>query len=340
MKPIVRAGVAVAMACGVAAWGEEPVTALQAQMLEKPARFESWDQRFDFLHHNVPLHLNAQTYRADTMFLDEGAPLAKKQPKTALRLGIYVEAKDDQGYQMKFDPDFEVDVSLPNLESTWKVFVKGSENDELPGTDPTERERGAQIGLRKPLETLHINLDAGVKARWLPEAFAKAEWRPDWYSGKWRWSPRQRVYVESGDGFGEVTSLTGLRWFGARDDGVFQTVSAAKWTEQTDGVEWEQSLKIGRVLSLLDESRRGQSSVGATDARRGYGLRYSIFGHDNGPFLIDRHRLTFLYRIPAYKQWAFLDIMPELEWVNEDNWDTAPGIRIGLDLLFYGDGEV
>lgn len=306
-------------------------------MLPKPAAFDSWEQRLEFLHYNVPIILNAQTYRADTLFLADGVTPVKEPPRTQLRLGIYVEAKDDEGFEAKFDPDFEVDVSLPNLEHTWKIFVQSAENDELPGVDATERDRGAQVGVRRQLEGYNINLDAGVRATWLPEAFAKAEWRPDyWVAEKWRISPRQRVYVESDDGFGEVTQFQLLRWFGATKQGIFQTVSAAKWTEKSDGVEWEQSVKIGRAIGLLKEQKRGQTNVKSEDATRGYGARYSVFGHDDGNFVIDRHRFTLLYRFPIHKDWIFMDILPEVEWKDEDDWDIGPGIRVGFDALFWG----
>lgn len=310
-----------------------------ARMLPKPPTFDSWSNRLDFLYHNVPLVMNQQTYRADTFFLAEGATLVQEQPRAKLRLGLYVEAKDDSGFTTKFDPDFEVDVSLPNLENSWKIFVKASENDELPGTDPTDRERGAQVGVRRQLDRYHINLDAGVKARWLPVAFAKAEWKPDWFAGKWKISPRQRGYYESDDGFGEVTSLSLLRWFGDRNGGIFQSVSAAKWTEKSNGVEWEQSVKVGRALSLLNEKQRGNANINSGDAKRGYGVRYSIFGHDDGASIIDRHRVTFLYRKPIHQDWLFMDILPELEWVNEDDWEIAPGIRVGIDALFWEGSE-
>ena len=324
---------------GSPAWSEVKQSAeehrARAGLLPKPAQFDSWSNRLEFLHHNVPLVMNEQSYRADTFFLAEGAILTEEKPRAKLRLGIYVEAKDNQGFEAKFDQDFEVDVSLPNLENVWKVFVTAAENDELPGTDPTERDRGAQVGVRRELDDYDINLDAGVKARWLPVAFLKAEWRPNWQVGQWKISPRQKGYYESDDGWGEVTSLSLLRWFGENRGGIFQSVSAAKWTEKSDGVEWGQPVKIGRALSLLDEKQRGKSSVSASDTRRGYGVRYSLFGHDNGEEIIDRHRITFVYRKPVHQDWLFMDIMPEVEWKNEEDWDFNPGIRIGFDALFW-----
>lgn len=308
-----------------------------AQRLQpKPAVFTNLEHRLEYLHYNVPIILDAQTYRADTIFLAEGQAPVSRPPKAQLRLGIYVEAKDDQGFELKFDPNFEIDVTLPNLEHNWKVFVQSMENDELPGVDPTERERGAQVGVRRSLDDYHINLDAGVRATWLPEAFLKAEWKPDWYLEKWKVSPRQRFYWQSDDGFGEVTQLQLLRWFGERKQGVFQSVTAAKWTEESEGVEWEQSVKMGRAYGLINEAKRGKTNVSSEDATRGYGMRYTLFGHDSGEFVIDRHRVTLLYRFPLHKDWIFMDVLPEVEWKDENDWEFNPGIRIGVDCLFWG----
>ncbi len=306
------------------------------ELLPKPETFSSWGERADFLKHNVPLQLNSYTYRADTMFVPPDARV-DEQPSSRFRLGLYLEGRDQGGIELRFDPNFDMDVELPNLKNRWKVVIEGSENSELPGTDPSDRERGAQVSVRRAMDDFAINTDAGVKFRWLPEAFARVEWNPKYRLGKWLLTPKQKIYVESDDGFGEVTSLSTLRWMGGDNRWVFNTVSAGKWTEDSQGWEWEQTFKLGYVARMMHEEKRGKSMVSAGEGIHGIGMRYSLFGHVDGEAINDRHRLQFIYRRPLYREWVFLEIVPGLEWENDEDWDMIPKLRIGLDMLFWGD---
>lgn len=306
------------------------------QILPKPARFDSWSQRADFLGHNVPLKLSAETYRADTMFAQPGVEL-EKNATTRLRLGIYTLLEDRQGFSLRFDPDFDIDVSLPNLEKDLKVFITGGNNDDLPGTDPANREKGVQIGVSSRLiDSLPIHFKTGVKLRLPPVGFLRANWAPVYRLGEWNVLPNQSGYYETDDGFGEVSSLIFTRWLGGRKNFMFKSSSAGRWTENTQGWEWEQMFAIARILKMTDESKRGNRNLGERDMLTGIGMRYRVKGHINGSSSLDLHSLVIAYRFPFYKDWVFMHIGPQIEFNNETDWDAVPGLRIGLDMLFWG----
>ena len=171
--------------------------------------------------------------------------------------------------------------------------------------------------------------------KWLPEAYGEIKWVPIWSAGGWRFHPQIKGYWESDDGFGSLNSFMFYRWFGRRDRGMFRSTSAGRWTEDTRGVETEQTFALGYVPELLQSKSRNRS-ISAHDAARLVGVRVSTFGHNDGETVVDRYRLTFAFRFPLYKNFIYAEIMPELDWRNENDWKAVQKIRFGIDMLFWG----
>jgi hypothetical protein len=316
------------------------------EIWEKPATFDSWGQRFDFVQNNFTAEMQGYIDHTDRVFIKDSADL-QPIPNSRFRLGTYLELEKDEGFKLRFSPDFETDIKLPNLEHKLNVFLDTATSDELPGTTPTDRDPGFNAGLRKA--TRYFNFDAGVKVTWLPELFTRVDWRPVWRAGGWRFYPVQRFYWESEDGYGSVSSLAinkliGKRW-------LVKSASAVRWREEANddetppedpdaffvgnrGFEWEQSLTLGYVHKLISIKDRGQV-INFDQAALATGVRASCFGHTEGEYAgADVFRVSFGHRRPIYKNWIFINIVPEAEWHKEFDWQFVPKIRIGFDVLF------
>lgn len=306
--------------------------AAMARVDPKPARFASLDERLDYLHDNVPRRLHEPVRTVDEYFAVD-PDQREVVPQTKLRLRFFTEMVQGDDFDLGLEPDFELDVELPNLKNKMRVFVETARENSLPGTDLGEREdNGVNIGARRMFEDAAISADAGVRVRWLPEAFARVSWRPDWWVGNWKITPEQRVYWESDDGFGELTSLRLQRWIGEHHGGVFQSTTAGKWTEKDEAYKWEQTLRLGRIRALLDEDKRGRN-IGFDDTARAYGIRYSVFGTEG---IVTEHRVQIGWRAPLYQKWIFYEVAPGVEWKEEDDFDIAYRLNIGVDILFWG----
>lgn len=309
-----------------------------SDLREKPATFDSFSDRMDFIHDNLQLSLQQHVVMVDTMMLSNKNERIETPP-SRFRLAPFVTIKQDSKTEFSIDPSFDMEIDLPNLEREWKVFLQSSRDDELPGVDRNEREQSSQIGLRSVRK--YIRTDVGIKLRWPPVVFARAEWRPRWSYGHTAIQPKQRIFVESGQGIGSLTSLTIHRWFGANNNMFWQSVSAARYaSEGTDGVEMEQSLKLALVRKTLESKWTWRTVMGADDMARGHLLRYSLFARANaGNEQIERHRITYTYRKPIYKKWIYLEVAPGVEFRNDNNWDPVPQITVGADMLFWGSYE-
>ena len=279
--------------------------------------------------------LQGQVTRADALFAEtEREKLAITNSSFELKLNVEIEYNEE--LQVKFDPDVSADLYLPNLERRWRIFVDTLEPGALPGTSPTDRVRTLFTGLGRVFhQTDWSKFDArtGVKWRWPPIPFARVEYGHLLRSDRWSLFPRQRVFWLSDDGFGETTVLQADYWLTRRL--IARSDTATTWSEESRGLEWEQSISLGYVM-------KGN----AKDLRHALGARISAFGHyEDSRNNVDTYRLALLYRRPFFRDWMFIKFVPELEWVKDDDKleegedeRLIASFRVGLDI-FVTPGE-
>ncbi len=152
--------------------------------------------------------------------------------------------------------------------------------------------------------------------------------RPSIKWDNFRFIPQQKVFwFSDDDGFGGYTSFM-LDWL-PKDELLLRSVSAARYTEATDGIEFEQSFLIGF-------STKGTFK----NLDRGHGIKLSAFGHKSGSFVMDSYRIAYIYRRNIYKKWLFIQFGPEVSFYDEEDWDASPGFRFGFDVLFWTPEEL
>ncbi|MDD5523083.1 MAG: hypothetical protein PHI84_19875 [Kiritimatiellae bacterium] len=298
---------------------------------QSPVSEKNTTSILDSIHDRIFLRLQRNINSFDHFFAKYPAD-AMEIPISRFRMGLYFVTEDDEDLETRFEPKFEVNLKLPNLKDRWSIFVDSLRDNELPGVDPTESETVLNAGFRHVYDKINIHTDLGLRWRNEPVGIARVDWRPKYSIGKLTMYPRQRVFYETQEGFGEVTAFTANRWLGKN---FIRSVSAAKWTEHTDGVEWEQSAILGHVHRLIEEDKTSDL-ISDEDVARGLSLRYSMFGHNSTEERrIDRHRLTLIYRHPMFRKWIFLQIAPGIEYRNNNEWKCVPSIQIGFDTLFW-----
>ncbi|HMO05110.1 MAG TPA: hypothetical protein PKC67_13560 [Kiritimatiellia bacterium] len=300
--------------------------------INRPSVFASTQDRLDYLAEQVPNRLQNQMQSFDARFAGEGDPVIVHPPMDELTMGLYTRTLVGDKTEIELKPDVNLDVDLPNLERRVSLFVESSSSDDLPGRDKLEREDdGWTVGARSKKNIWDISTDVGVRAKWLPEVFARAAWKPTWAWGTWKWNFEQRVFWESDDGFGELTTLGALKWF-AGNRWVYRQNTSGKFTEASDGYEWEQTFMIGRPITLFDESRRETGrAIGAGDAIEGYGARASVFGSDDAT---DQYRLLATYRWDLYQRFVIGEVRAGPQWRDSEEWDTEYRVDLGVELHF------
>lgn len=315
-------------------------TDFQQPILEPPRKLKpppipvirSFPNHMDNIHDRAYLRLQRPVNSLDNFFA-KNKNEKLQIPMSRFRLGTYLMVKEENDQvSTRVEPDFEADLNLPNIEHRFGLFINSFRSEDLPGVDPTERRSSISLGLQNVWESLHLHSSIGARWRGEPVGIAKTEWRPKYSIGKTTIYPRQKIFYETDNGYGEITSLILNRWFGKN---FARLVSAGKWTEQTAGVEWEQTFMLGHVIKLIEE-KANTDIVANDDVARGFGIRYSIFGQNStAKHVIDRHRLTLTYRHPLYRNWLFFQVAPGIEWKEDSEWAPIPSIQFGIDTLFW-----
>jgi len=300
----------------------------------RPGEFASWGARLDYLNVNVHKRVSEPFRLADEQFVDPKSAVPPA-PTTRFRLGVFGEVLEGADSDFEIEPDFDLDVELPNLERKLRVFIGTERDDDLPGRAPTEREDSAlAIGARRWNERLNLSTDLGVKTRIPPEAFARVSWKPQYEIGDWGFRPEQRLFFTTEDKWGELTSMRWSRWLGEQDDALFVSTTSGKWTDESDEYRWEQSLRLVHILSLLDETRRGRIA-GTEDIALGYGVTGGVFGERD---TVNTYRASLTFRAPLYQRWIFWELNPGLQWDRDSDFDTAYRITGGVAMYFWGVG--
>ena len=321
------------------------------QIAPKPPYFDTLTERLDYLHTNVQQRVSKPVRTADEYF----APDAEQRvavPDSRLRLGIYAEFVRGQSLDVAFKPDVDLDVALPNVEKRLHVFVQSGREDDLPSRTLSETANaGLTLGARRLVEDYNISLDAGIRTTWPPRAYTRATWNQMYEFEQWSFRPQQRVFFDTRDKLGSLSTLYVDRWLGKGHEFYAGSISSAKYTPFLDhdtisadtnspdayiayegDLAWEQTFRLGRVRKLIEE----RAYVGAYERRNiasGGDVSVSIFGTDSH---IDTYRITVGMRRPLYQEWIFWEVEPGLEWTAENDYDTAFRITLGVDMLFWG----
>lgn len=292
---------------------------------EKPNKTEDLKKTIDALHKTTIDLFQDAAFKTDNILTpDEGidpAPLNKS--RFSMAIGFKLE--DNDGPSLKLDIDLKSDINLPKTKKRLGVFLDTTAPDELPGYEPDEGENNLYAGLRTAIGRSSLpfgTFRVGVKVRVPPVAYTELLFR---HHMTWRQLlilPQLKGYWFSDDGFGEIATLT-LECLPTANT-LANSVTAVKWGETTDGIEWEQSFLFGYRTGR--DFKRSPQSIS---------VKCGVFGHKRGTNIIDLYRVSLLYRKAIYKKWLYFEVGPELDFKNENDWDPSPSIRIAVDMLFW-----
>lgn len=245
--------------------------------------------------------------------------------KTALRVA--------QGNDSNFRAILRAKVRLPQLKNRLQLMISSEEDDknvepsnardgnirEAVGL-PSARFRagGGFIGLRwTPLTGLEdtLQFSAGIRAKLPVRSFVSARYR---YS--YAYSPRaliratQSVFWEDDNGgFGESSRLDWEYLFNQRT--VLRLNGMGTFSQESEGVDWE----------------TGASLLHGLSAKKAISLNLSTKGVTRPSTWLKEKRISILYRQNIYKPWLFVEVEPEVSWIQE--FEDSPTERVGAIIL-------
>ena len=232
---------------------------------------------------------------------------------------------------------YRINLRLPHLEEKFKYDYyqdhndpekekKKKKNSSFTLTEAEKRERSRQNGMNE-LELLKkdtlftgwiFNSDIGVSAAIPPKLVTRARVRKSFVTGTLiNRFVEQLTYATGVDGLTEETQLNSDHIY--NQDLIFRFVNSKTW----------------RVLHKEFRTNHGPTwlyRITENDAFN-YGLTMQTV-IDNSTWYVDNYRLGVNYRRNLYKQWAYFDIIPGLDFPKIWSFRRTPFITFQIELLF------
>lgn len=299
------------------------VQAINAENTDEPLDF---NQRLDFAHDAAYTRFQRLVEATDNRYARKDREL-KPVPAAPFRVGLSSTAIDrSDGVDVSLDLDFDVSLRLPNIEDRLRIFVTSSDLDESPRVagEDTDLRAGLRYQLRR-----YVNFDIGVKADLPPVAFMAVKWSREYQLGRWDFYPFAKLFAETDESIGYAAAATFDRWSGRR---LLRSSTYVKWRNDRDKTEWSQSLVFAYAEQLIVPDRYG-SYLRAHDIGKGVAVHLLASGLDaHGA---NYYEVGVMVKRQTANPWLFWFVEPLVRWDREYGWDTDPGIRIGLDALFW-----
>lgn len=126
------------------------------------------------------------------------------------------------------------------------------------------------------------------------------------------------------------TGLIFDRRFGAAT--ILRSSSYAKWRADRGSTEWTQAFLLARAEELLVAERYGRM-VRSRDLARAWGTQLLATGAREDH--VDYYEASLFYKRPLRQRWLYGYVEPLVRWDRKYDWHPDPGIRIGIDVLFW-----
>lgn len=286
-----------------------------------------FNQRLDAAHDELYTWMQGVVQATDHRFAAKDREL-KPVPAAPFRISLTTETINrSDGLDFGLDANLDMSLSLPNIEDRLRIFVTSNELDE--SANDSRNNSRLRAGVRYSLLD-SLDFDVGVQLDLPPVAFASVSWRREYALGGWDFYPLAKVFMETDESFGYVTAATFDRWSGRH---LFRSSTYAKWRDDRDKTQWSQSFIYARAHELIVPERYGYY-LKADDIGHGWGVRVLASGEDTSE--VTYYETGVFYRRPvARHKWLYWYVEPLVRWDRKYDWNTDPGIRVGIDMLFW-----
>jgi hypothetical protein len=297
--------------------------------LESPPEPEE-ETSVDIAHDYVSLKVRDSAQWFDTFFDDPNFIAEDASTRLRVRTDMYVSQKDEE----KFSANFNLKLHLPKLSrklnNQTSLLLGGDETLDDFGSDESNSIDNAfndaiddpTIGIQYFLllkEKYNVDLTAGVKLSGL-SLFAGPRAR---YvktlseNSLLRFVERLRWYTD--DGWDSRTRIDYDRSIGRKY--LFRQTFDARWREErrnTDG------FRLLFATSLTERLSKQQAVA----------YRWNTVFKTEPHALADSTVFLVQYRRRIYRKWLYYELLPQLAFQDEHDWEANPGITLRLEVVF------
>jgi hypothetical protein len=301
---------------------------LPAEAAESPTVAAEPASHLDRMHDRTYRWLQGVLSKSDAHFGEElDAPIVV--PLSPLRVGLAAQMLHrPAGWRLAGTPDFDATLELPNLKERYRLFISsgnlpGSPRTAVSGRDPLLA--GVRVEPKK-----NINFDLGIHLKLVPSVFTAVRWGPGYNLGRLQVFPYAKVYVETGLGAGASGGLTLERHWGRW---IARSSSFTDWRRNAAAASWTQSFVAGYARAVIRQRRYDLLATG-NDLACGAMLGLTVSGDRASQ--ASAYEATLLIKRPLHGGWLYGYVEPLVRWERAGNWHPDAGLRVGIDVLFWG----
>jgi hypothetical protein len=276
---------------------------------------------------------NFAANRLDSFFATERADdeFGRTRLRIRSRYDIRERARGDQSNQ------YRINLRLPHLEEKFKYDyyqdhaddpnAKKKKKKSSEFLTPSEKRERARLRDMNELEVLKkdtlftgwiFNSDIGVNASIPPKLITRARVRKSFVTGTLiNRFVEQLTYITDESGLLEETQINSDHIY--NQDLIFRFINSKTW----------------RVLQKEFRTNHGPTFLQRVteDDAFNYGVTMQTV-IDNSTWYVDNYRASINYRRNLYKQWAYFDIIPGIDFPKIWSFRRTPFITFQIELLF------
>jgi len=288
---------------------------------ETAAQENAEPTRADRAHRYVEGKVSATANWIDSFFDDPNRVAEDASTRIRFRPEVFFQAKRDVKFRLKL----AAKIRLPKLSRKASLVIGGDDGTGDFDNSLEDSLEDPSIGLQffgKQGEFVNTSLTAGVKLN-DPALFAGPRVRylkPLGERSQFRIIQTVRWFTDNG-----WDSRTRLDYDHVFENGLFlrQTVDG-RW--RADRHE-EEGFRT-RVSTILTQR---------LDQRSGLQYEWFTIFHTEPDSHVDSTTLAFRYRKQFKRDWLFYEVVPQIAFEDEFDWDPNPGIRFRIEIIFGED---
>ncbi|MDG1753243.1 MAG: hypothetical protein P8I03_16545 [Thalassotalea sp.] len=275
------------------------------------------------LHESISNSVYQSAIWFDQFFLDENTEQSAPRTNARIRIGWEPKARD----WSEIDTRFRIKVKLPHFKD--KIDLILSDDDDLDQSNlPLDSARVRQESNEESFAAAVRFTHRKEKNRLLEsrlgisggDIFVKARHkrRYTWdNTHSFRLEPSLYYFLDDGLGAKLLLEYD----YQLNKNSQLRINYSVRGSEAFSGIRWKHG------FYKLTQLEQNAATI----------LGLKVEGERNGEkgFVIDNYTLSYRYRFNALKSWLYFEVEPFLEWSEEENYKTTPGIALRVEGYFY-----
>lgn len=292
---------------------------------EYPTNLEYYDNIhwIQDIHESVSDSVFQSAKWFDDFFIDGDSKKSNPKTNARIRLGWKPKSRNLGSADVRF----KIKVTLPHFQDKVDLIFSDNadaEESQLPlegiSTRPDINEESFAAAVRfvhKNKENSYTDSRIGISSA---DIFLRAR-----HKRRFIWNDHHgfklepSVYYFLDDGLGAKLLLE--YDYQLNEKQQFRINYSMRGSESFHGIRWKHGFYRLSQINDTTASVLGIQVQGERNGERG--------------FFIEKYTLSYRYRFNAIRKWLYFEIEPFLEWPENENYTTTPGIAFRVDGYFY-----